>query len=204
MNVLHIVCSSRGIESESTRLGLDIIQHLSEITPLSKTFTRTVAENGITNIDRDYATSQQAAVDVSEKGTAACSDQLISELEQADVLIISTPMHNFSLPSALKSWIDHIARVRRTFTIGADGKTGLLRDRPVYIAIASGGKFSGDRARQPDYLTPYLTAILNMLGLHALVFFSVEGTAMGEAALVDARIKAGAALRHHFSSNTHA
>jgi hypothetical protein len=49
---------------------------------------------------------------------------------------------------------------RRTFTIGAGGKVGMHEDRPVFVAIASGGRFSGEQARQPDFLTPYLTTIL--------------------------------------------
>jgi FMN-dependent NADH-azoreductase len=125
-------------------------------------------------------------------------------VEQADVLVISTPMHNFSLPSALKAWIDHVARVRRTFTISAQGKTALLRDRPVFIAIASGGRFSGERARQPDYLTPYLRDVLNMIGLHDLRFFSVQGTAMGPQAIDEARALAEDQLRAHFASARYA
>jgi hypothetical protein len=71
--------------------------------------------------------------------------------EFADVVVIGTPMHNLTVPAALKAWIDHVVRARRTFTISAAGKVGTLRDRPVFVAIASGGRFSGERARQPDF-----------------------------------------------------
>ena len=79
----------------------------------------------------------------------------------------------------LKVWIDHIVRARRTFNITKVGKVGTLQDRPVFVAIASGGRFSGDRAQQPDFLTPYLKAILALIGLHDLTFFSVQGTGSG-------------------------
>jgi FMN-dependent NADH-azoreductase len=55
--------------------------------------------------------------------------------------VIGTPMHNFTVPSALKAWIDHIVRVRRTFNVTPAGKVAMLRDRPVFIAVSSGGRF---------------------------------------------------------------
>ncbi|KAF1072303.1 NAD(P)H-dependent oxidoreductase [Variovorax sp.] len=81
-----------------------------------------------------------------------------------------------------------------------EGKVGMLRDRPVFIAIASGGRFSGERARQPDFLTPYLRAILGSIGLTELHFFSVQGTGLGEAAVAEARSAADLALAAHFGN----
>jgi FMN-dependent NADH-azoreductase len=124
---------------------------------------------------------------------------LIRELERADVLVISTPMHNLSVPSALKAWIDHVVRARRTFNISEQGKTAGLRDRPVFIAVASGGIFSGDRARQPDFLTPYLQAVLNTIGLRSITFFSVQGTGLGPEMLAEAWRQTEGRVRQHFS-----
>ena len=45
------------------------------------------------------------------------SEELIQELESSDFVVIGTPMHNFTVPSALKAWIDHVVRVRRTFNV---------------------------------------------------------------------------------------
>jgi FMN-dependent NADH-azoreductase len=49
---------------------------------------------------------------------------LIAELDAADAVVIGTPMHNYTLPSTLKAWIDHVVRVRRSFAITPDGKVG--------------------------------------------------------------------------------
>ena len=84
------------------------------------------------------------------------SEELIHELENSDCVVIGTPMHNFTVPSALKAWIDHIVRVRRTFHVTREGKVGMLRDRPVFVAVSSGGRYSGEHAHQPDFLTSYL------------------------------------------------
>lgn len=58
-----------------------------------------------------------------------------------------------------------------------------MSDRPVYIAVATGGYISGERARQPDFLRPYLSAVLNTIGLNRVHDFTVEGTAKGLNAL---------------------
>ena len=128
------------------------------------------------------------------------SDELIRELESSDIVVIGTPMHNLMVPSTLKAWIDHVVRARRTFNITAAGKVGTLRDRPVFIAIAAGGRFSGERARQPDFLTPYLKAILGIIGLHDLTFFSVQGTGATADVVAETRGRTDQALEEYFSS----
>jgi FMN-dependent NADH-azoreductase len=152
-------------------------------------------------VDEDYAISQQSAADVSQAGSAALSDELIQELEASDFVVIATPDHNYTVPTTLKAWIDHIARVRWTFDVTSDGKVGRLRDRPVFIAVSSGGRYSGENTRQPDFLTPYLKAVLGMIGLHDLTFFSVQGTAFGPDAVTEARRNSDRTLEAYFESH---
>ena len=200
MNILHVSCSPRGRASESHRLSQEVIAHLLKSRPAAKVVERLLGEGALLRIDEDYALSQQSSADASKAGTAATSEELIKELEQSDCLVIATPMHNYTVPAALKLWIDHVARVRRTFDVGPNGKVGLLCDRPVFVAVASGGRFSGEGSRQPDFLTPYLKAILGMIGLRDVSFFCVEGVASGPAAVAGARAQARLALQHHFAA----
>ncbi|MHC8286094.1 FMN-dependent NADH-azoreductase [Pseudomonas sp. XS1P51] len=200
MNILHVSCSPRGPASESHRLSQNIIGFLLKSDPTATVISRRVGDGELLPVDEPYATSQQSAADVSQEGSIARSEALIQELDSADVVVIATPMHNFTVPSTLKVWIDHVARVRRTFNVGADGKTSLLRDRPVFVAISSGGRFSGGNPRQPDFLTPYLKAVLGMIGLHDLTFFTVEGTAFGPEVVAQTRSKTDQTLQAHFSS----
>ena len=79
-------------------------------------------------------------------------------------------------------------------------QVALLKDRPVFVAVSSGGRFSGPGARQPDFLVPYLQTILGMIGLHDLTFFSVQGTAFGPQAVAEARARAEQAMQDHFST----
>lgn len=207
MKILHVSCSPRGEAAESRRLAQTIISLLLEREPAATLVTRALGDGTIPHIDGPHATalggSHTALVELFPEGSMALSEELILELESADVVVIGTPMHNFTVPSSLKAWIDHIVRVRRTFNITSEGYRGLLDDRPVFVAIASGAKFSGEHARQPDFLTPYLKAVLGVIGLNDVTFFSVEGTSANAAALASIRMKADEMSREYFCRPHH-
>ncbi|WP_326541360.1 FMN-dependent NADH-azoreductase [Pseudorhodoferax sp.] len=183
MNILHISASPRTAGSHSARLAAAIVERLQGIHPRAQVVLRDLSAEPLPHVDAAYA---DALAGVARPGAAsdaaARSDALITELEQADALVIGTPMHNFTVPSVLKSWIDHVLRIHRTFAPSPEGKRGLLRNRPVYLALASGGLFLGEAARQPDFLTPYLRAVLNTMGLYDLHFFVLQGTVRSEQA----------------------
>jgi FMN-dependent NADH-azoreductase len=40
--------------------------------------------------------------------------------------------------------------------------------------VSSGGRFSAERAPQPDFLTPYLKFVLGTIGLHDLTFILLK------------------------------
>jgi FMN-dependent NADH-azoreductase len=181
MNILHIDCSPR-LESHSRGLSVAIVQKLLEVSPAASITRRDLGANPLPHATADYATtlSSPATLAAPVKGSLDCAEELIHEVEAADVIVLGTPMHNLTVPSVLKAWIDQIVRAGRTFKSTPAGKVGMLRDRPVFIGIASGGVFSGERANQPDFLTPYLSVLLGSIGLKTLQFMSVQATAFLE------------------------
>lgn len=114
--------------------------------------------------------------------------------------MIGTPVHNLTVPALLKAWIDNVVRIHRTVCPTPQDKVGMLPDRPVYIAVTSGGWRTGPRARNPDFFEPYLRAVLGMVGLRDLRFFSMEGTALGRQRAALAQAKAFAAVNDHFKA----
>jgi len=120
----------------------------------------------------------------------ALSERLIGELEAADFVVIGTPMNNFTVPSTLKAWIDHIVRIRRTFRSTPQGKIGTLRDRPVVVVSAHGGYCGDIPPGQPDFLTPYLSAIFATIGIRSVEFLRLEGLARGPDAVARAQQQA--------------
>ena len=204
--ILHLICSPRGQASESYKLSEKILGHLLDSRPAATVIVRPIGGT-MANLDASYATAlggtERSFAELFAEGTMSRSEELIRELESADFVVIATPMHNFTVPVGLKAWIDHVVRVRRTFNVTAKGKLGALRDRPVFVAVSSGGRFSGEHTHQPDFLTPYLRAILGTIGLRDLTFFSVEGSALGPDALVAARAKGDHALQRFFLRFAH-
>jgi len=198
MSILCITCSPRGAASESHRLAQAIIGRIACADAAAAESVVEVDAGRLPHVDPDYAAALCAAADpagpVAERGSLGLSSRLIASLAQADYVVIATPMHNFTVPSALKAWIDHVVRVRHTFNITPEGKIGVLADRPVFVAISAGGLFSGSGPRQPDFLTPYLKTVLGTIGLRDVTFFSVEGTVRGLDALRAARADAEAQI----------
>jgi FMN-dependent NADH-azoreductase len=130
------------------------------------------------------------------------SEMLIRELEEANAVVIATPMHNYCVPAVLKAWIDQIVRIHRTFVSTPGGKVGKLADRPVWVVVASGGWFTGPSPSgappQPDFLTPYVRAVLSTIGIHDVHVLTLEGVTRGadiaEAAITRARAALDRAL----------
>jgi FMN-dependent NADH-azoreductase len=107
--------------------------------------------------------------------SVAFADRLIEELEAADTIVLAVPMYNFSIPSTLKAWIDHVARAGRTFRYTASGPEGLLKGKKSSRS-PGGGFYTGDSpARSLDFQEPYLRGVLGFLGLTDVSFIHVEG-----------------------------
>ncbi|AJK50672.1 FMN-dependent NADH-azoreductase [Burkholderia plantarii] len=130
-----------------------------------------------------------------DAGQFALSEELVREIEATDCLVIATPMHNFTVPAALKLWIDYVLRINRTFKGTPEGKVGLMQDRPTFVIVGSGGIHSGPNARQADFLTPYLGYALGTIGIRNVRFFLLQGLVMGEAAAQAELARERAALR---------
>lgn len=114
-----------------------------------------------------------------QRAAVELSDELIAELQAADVLVLGVPMYNFGIPSTLKAWIDHVARAGITFKYTENGPVGLVQDKQVFVLAARGGIHSGT---PQDTQTAYLRNVLGFLGMTDVSFIYAEGLALGEAA----------------------
>ncbi|WP_068399923.1 FMN-dependent NADH-azoreductase [Kribbia dieselivorans] len=87
---------------------------------------------------------------------------LATELEQADLILIGAPMHNFTVPSVLKAWIDQACVMGRT-----GGPEGTAAGTPTVVVASRGGGYSpGTPNEDKEFVTSYLNAVLPaMFGL---------------------------------------
>jgi FMN-dependent NADH-azoreductase len=121
-----------------------------------------------------------------QKQALSLSDELIIELERADEYVIGVAMHNFSIPSVLKLWIDQIARAGKTFAYSETGAQGMLHGKKATILVASGGVYApGTPAGAMNFLDPYLKAVLAFLGVTDVKVVSAGGAAQVMTGAVD-------------------
>lgn len=177
--ILLLHCSPYGRQSRGSVLALELVEHLRRRHPGAQLLERDLARAPLPAPGACYATALVARAP-NEDPALSLSEQLIGELENSDCLVIATPMHNFTVPATLKSWIDHVLRIGRSFAATETGKVGLLEDRPTFVVISAGGVYRGEQARQPDFLTPYLRHVLSTIGIHDLEFIHLQGLVRGQ------------------------
>ncbi|MGA9572392.1 MAG: NAD(P)H-dependent oxidoreductase, partial [Lysobacterales bacterium] len=147
--------------------------------PDGRVVTRDLAANPVPHLTTERFQAFLTAPEdrsVEQVAYAHESDDLIAELENADIVVIGVPMYNFGIPSTLKAWIDHVARVGKTFKYTENGPVGLLADRPVLLFAARGGMY---RNTPRDTQSAYMTHFLNFIGIRDIQFVYAEGLAMG-------------------------
>lgn len=124
------------------------------------------------------AYTPEAARQTTQQLALAQSDQFLAELEQADEYAIGVAMHNFSIPSVLKLWIDQVVRSGRSFAYGENGPQGLLQGKKATVLVASGGAYApGTPLAAFDFIAPYLRTVLGFIGITDVTFVWVGGTA---------------------------
>lgn len=197
MNILHIDASaSDPATSHSRRLSAEMVEKLKAANPGATVVYRDVAADRLPHVDM---TIRQAWMPENEKHAefgeiAARSKKLVDELKAADVVVIGSPMYNFSVPSTLKAWIDHVAIAGQTFQYTATGPKGLLTGK-AYLALSSGGIYSQGPFAPAEHLATYLTSVLGFLGIGDVEIVRAEGVAYGpeqdKAAMVAAQERIG-------------
>ena len=104
------------------------------------------------------------------------SDQLVKELKESDIVIISAPIYNYGPPATLKAWSDLAARVGETFKFKSNGRReGLLKNKKAYLVITSGGTKLNSKE---DFLTPWLKFILNFFGIEKIETINADQMAL--------------------------
>jgi FMN-dependent NADH-azoreductase len=193
-NILALTSSLAGPTSISDPLVQDAIRQLQALHPGARVVHRDLARNPVPHLLPDtFAGVRAEATTPAELAARALSDELIAEVNAADVIVIGAPMYNFSVPTTLRAWFDHVLRPRVTFTYTAEGPQGLVADKPVIVIEARGGLYSEGPAKVVDFQEPYLRQLLGFMGLTDVRFVRAEKIGYGpeaRAAAVEAAIVA--------------
>ena len=119
--------------------------------------------------------SDQSGLTPQQQAYFSISNELIDELLGSDIVVIGSPMHNFTVSWELKAWIDQVVRLGRTIQYGSQGPKGLVHDKKVIVVTTRGGSYGPGTPRfESDFQEPYLRRILAFIGITDITFVHVE------------------------------
>ena len=179
--LLDIDSSPLAETSISRQLTAEFVRSWKLANPDGKVITRDLAATSIPPVSGAWIGAVYAPEDArtaDQRSLLTLSDTLIAELQEADEYVFGVPMHNFSIPSTLKLWIDQIARINKTFSYATGSPVGLLTGKKATILVASGGKYDAGTAMASfNFVEPYLRTVFGFLGVTDTTFLSAGGAA---------------------------
>lgn len=171
--ILRLDASANPGESSSRKLGDQLLEALIADQPAAEIRNRDL-NAGAEFIDAAWIAANLGAAadrDAAAKQRLAYSDALITELQWADRIILTTPMYNFSVPATLKAWIDQVCRAGITFRYTQDGPVGLLEGKRADIVITTGGVPIDSPV---DFVSGYLRQVFAFIGIDDVEVFGAD------------------------------
>lgn len=185
-NILAVYSSVAGEQSSSRALAKHWVdsQNNSQVEELD--FSR----DQIPHIDGQLVQAfftPPADLSEQQQKALAKSNEYVAQIQKADTVVIAVPLYNFGVPSTLKAWFDHIARVGVTFSYGENGPQGLLTGKKAIVVTSRGGKYKGSGM---DFQMPFIKQFLGFVGITDVQEIYAEGLAMGEEQKEQVMVKA--------------
>ncbi|HFX6247664.1 NAD(P)H-dependent oxidoreductase [Acinetobacter baumannii] len=175
--ILVLKSSIMGEGSQTNRLIDVMLEHRKDQGLQDDIIIRNLAEMNLPVLDLEIFQALRGAENVNQdiQRIVALSDELIAELKSADLLIIGAPMYNLNVPTQLKNWFDLVARARQTFRYTETYPQGLVEGVKAVVVSSRGGIHVG---QETEAVTPYLKAVLGLMGIHDVDFIYAEGLDM--------------------------
>ena len=177
--LLFIKSSILGRDSKSSLVAEEFVETWKVKHQAAQVVTRDLGASPVSHLALDHLGAVMTPADKrspEQAESVATADVLIGELEEADTIVIASPMYNFSISTNLRAWIDHVVRAGRTFRYTEEGRPeGLLKNKKVVVVTGRGGVYSEGPMTAFDFQEPYLRTILGFIGLTNITFIHVEG-----------------------------
>lgn len=181
-HALVLICSPGGRVSVSRNMLDDYLARRKVKYPDETVTVRdlTLPENALPGLSGDFITGMflpPEARTAEQVRALELSDRLTAEFQAADTLIVATPIHNYTVPTPLKAWIDHVARPGVTFTYEGGVRRGLAHARSAVFLLSSGGIYTSGPQAPEDFLAPYLRHMMVFFGIPDVTVLRAEGVA---------------------------
>ncbi|GGG60747.1 FMN-dependent NADH-azoreductase [Epilithonimonas arachidiradicis] len=180
-NVLHIITSPRKDLSASRKLGKAVIEKIQEKYSDTVLKERDLTTNPTPLLDESHINTFFTPAEnhsTEQQSINKYSEDLISELKEADIIVIDSPMYNFSVTATLRAYLDFTSRAGYTFKYDENGPKGLLNDKKLYIAFTSGNIYSEGPFQVFDSNVPYIKNVFGFYGVSDVSVFRAEGLAI--------------------------
>jgi FMN-dependent NADH-azoreductase len=121
-----------------------------------------------------------------QRDSVRASDELISELSRADIIVMGTPMYNYGMPAALKAWFDNVIRVGKTFTFDlARGDYPLepIMTGKTLVILSSRGEFGfepGGVREDMNHLETHIRTCAPYLGVEKTHLIAINYQEFGD------------------------
>ena len=146
-----------------------------QVPPIGEAWTE-ICDNVLRDQITEPSNYAQAVRTDAQRAAWQVVEPLSAELLAADVVVIGTPMYNFSVPSALKAWIDQVTFPRMS-----------LKGRTFVISGARGGSYQPPAPRAPyDHHERYLRdfieghfAVTDVVFIHAELTNALVDSTLG-------------------------
>lgn len=204
MNRILVINSSLSGDTSVSRILVDeAVQRLLVIDPKAVVSYRDVGDAPIPHLTSATVAGIRAVPETqAELAAQALSDELIAELKAASVVVIGAPMYNFSIPTSLRAWFDHVLRPRVTFAYKDGAVQGLLTGIRAIVVESRGGLYSEGPTMSMDFQEPYLKTLLGFIGITDVNFIHAEKIGYGpearETAITTAKSRLAEAIRPGF------
>lgn len=188
-NILIINASSRGEKSFSRKLTKFFEKEWRKINSTDSFAYRELGKSFMPHITEDWIEGAFKPDDMrtdKEKMALELSDELVEELKESDIVVLGSPMYNWSIPSSLKAYIDQVLRMNQTLTINPEipesPYVGLLKNKKAYFLLVQGGNgySPGEFYHHMDFQTTYLKTVFNIIGISNIEIICMDSAAMGE------------------------
>ena len=184
--VLHVDSSPRGDRSQSRNLAKEFVNAWQALHPEDVITYRDLRQTPIPHITEEWIAADftpPGALTPEMTEVLKFSNDLVDEFLAADRCIFSVPMHNFSLPSNFKAYIDQIVRVGRTFAFEDGQFKGLAAGKQILFITTRGVTYEiGSPYEGWDCQTPALRYAFQFMGVTDMQFIHASGLDLGDTA----------------------
>jgi FMN-dependent NADH-azoreductase len=181
MKLLHIVATPRTGDSNTLKITQAFIDAFVDGNPGVEIDTIDLFQHDLPavagdNIEAKYHLMIGGQLKPNLKISWGEIEKEIARFLSADMIVISSPMWNFTVPYALKYYIDTIVQPGYLFKYNEMGvPVGLVHGKQMVCVTTRGGDYSvGTPMNVFDFQEPYLRAIFGFVGITDIQFVNTQ------------------------------